>query len=408
MAFLINRDSKWYIRDKIGKRDIRVSCKTSNKNKAKDRLREYEDAKERGLNPSGTFPTSEIVQAYIDHIKTHSAPGTVAGDVPLLRDIFGEICDGLKLTSTNGWSLQTRKARKAALTANANDARYRTLDITAFNKLTTPIISDWLHAHVKARNLSPRSVNRRRLLLSGLCSFAQAQRGVPWPRGINPVKGVARFKEAPPKIKFMYLDEIDTQLEHLKTDQQLQAMVAVYIFAGLRREELLWLTAADVDLDKRLIHVRAKTVNGKSWKTKTKKDRSVRINNTLLKFLQDYTRRPSFGDWMFPSPAGVFWSKDNFTKTLRYFNHTYRDAEKRHRPLKWNCKIYRHTFASQLASNGASLFEIAKFMGNSHDVCERYYAELIQKADRDVIEFGSDAQPVKAETPVLQITGQSA
>ena len=53
-------------------------------------------------------------------------------------------------------------------------------------------------------------------------------------------------------------------------------MVATYIYAGLRREEALWLTRADVDLRAGrpgLIYVRAKTINGESWEPKTKQNR---------------------------------------------------------------------------------------------------------------------------------------
>ena len=42
--------------------------------------------------------------------------------------------------------------------------------------------------------------------------------------------------------------QIDEQLYALRETPQLQTMVALYIFAGLRREEALWLTVDDVQL----------------------------------------------------------------------------------------------------------------------------------------------------------------
>ena len=47
----------------------------------------------------------------------------------------------------------------------------------------------------------------------------------------------------------MKLEEIDAQLTALKSHPELQTIVAVYIFAGLRREELCWLTLEDVDFE---------------------------------------------------------------------------------------------------------------------------------------------------------------
>ena len=56
-------------------------------------------------------------------------------------------------------------------------------------------------------------------------------------------------------------------MEVLKGDVQLQTMVALYIYGGLRREEALWLTVDDIDLNAGkygMIRVQAKTVNGES------------------------------------------------------------------------------------------------------------------------------------------------
>ena len=64
----------------------------------------------------------------------------------------------------------------------------------------------------------------------------------------------------------------------------IRAMVATYIYAGLRREEALWLTGEDVDLPKRLIRVRAKTLGEQKWQPKTKRNRvalCVRMSETI-------------------------------------------------------------------------------------------------------------------------------
>ena len=78
----------------------------------------------------------------------------------------------------------------------------------------------------------------------------------------------------------MRLDEIDQQLKALEHVPDLQAMVAVYIYADLRREELCWLTVDDVDYlagGNGMIRVRAKTVNGEFWEPKTKVNRVFRL-----------------------------------------------------------------------------------------------------------------------------------
>lgn len=161
-------------------------------------------------------------------------------------------------------------------------------------------------------------------------------------------------------------------------------MAAVLIYAGLRREELVWLTSADIDLRKRhggfgMIRVRAKTIDGRTWQPKTRVNRAVPISQTLRRYLDKYTRRPSDHDWLFPSPEGKWWDPDNFSADLRAAN---KDAG-----LPWSALDYRHTFGSQLAQNGVSLYKISSMMGNSPEICRKHYAALVPEAMVGEVEF---------------------
>ncbi len=71
-----------------------------------------------------------------------------------------------------------------------------------------------------------------------------------------------------------------TPLEKLAHLPTLLVMVTMYIYAGLRREELLWLTVDDVNLKVGrygVIQVRAKEVNGEYWQPKMGENRSCSI-----------------------------------------------------------------------------------------------------------------------------------
>jgi hypothetical protein len=70
-----------------------------------------------------------------------------------------------------------------------------------------------------------------------------------------------------------------------------------------------------------------------------------------------------------PSPTGLLWIGENF-------GDKHRDVL-RERGLNHTCLHYRHTFATDRAREGWSLFRISKAMGNSVAVCERYYAAFI-------------------------------
>lgn len=161
-------------------------------------------------------------------------------------------------------------------------------------------------------------------------------------------------------------------------------MVATYIYAGLRREEALWLTHEDVDFKagpNGMLRIRAKTVNGESWQPKTKVNRALPISRALRHYLDRYAPRPTFGGWYFPNPQGLRYDPDNFSS----------DLARVHKPkgITWTCLDYRHTFGTRLAMKGESLYNIATLMGNSPEICRRHYAALLPETLTDTVDFRS-------------------
>lgn len=71
--------------------------------------------------------------------------------------------------------------------------------------------------------------------------------------------------------------------------------------------------------------------------------------------------------------------EDNFSQDLRAANQKAK--------LQWACLDYRHTFASQLAMEGESLYKILMLMGNSPEICRRHYAALVPETLGDSVEF---------------------
>ena len=222
----------------------------------------------------------------------------------------------------------------------------------------------------------------------------------------NPAISVDRRKEPAPEIRFLSLEQIDEQLQALESKPVLRVMVAVCIYAGLRREEMTWLTPEDVDLKERLLRVRAKTITGEHWQPKTRRNRVVPISDALLAILQAY--QPQTGAvWYFPSPAGQRWNPDNFSTDLRVLNKAL--------GLVWGCLDFRHTFGSHLAMKGESLYKISSLMGNSPDICRRHYAALIPEQMRDTVEFtrsvatpgsGKDATQAMLEELLRRVKGE--
>ena len=208
------------------------------------------------------------------------------------------------------------------------------------------------------------------------------QRGIRTPKDKNPAAVVERYRKSAPVIRFLTLEQIDAQLKALENKPQLQAMVAVYIFAGVRREELLWLTHEDIDWNAKpygIIRICGKAAEGASWQPKTKKNRAVPVSSRLRPYLDKQRLRAAKTPWLFPSPEGKQYDPDNFSRDLRAAN-----ADKE---LDWTNLDYRHTFGSQLAMKGESLYKIATLMGNSPEICRRHYAALVPEAMADTVEF---------------------
>jgi integrase len=260
------------------------------------------------------------------------------------------------------------------------------IEATYFEEVTTAQVADFITAKVRNRGLAPKTANHYRQILVRLFNWAINESGIKLPIDKNPAAPVKKYRENAPEIRFLTLTQIDEQLAALADHPQLQTMVALYIYAGVRREEALWLTLDDIDLNippYGNIRVQAKTLRGDRWQPKTRVNRGVPISSDLRAWLDRYTPRPSVGSFYFPSPDGKHWDPDNFSQDLAAANAK--------AGLPWTCLDFRHTFGSHLAMKGQSLYKIATLMGNSPEICRRHYAALMPESLTGSVEFRRDA-----------------
>jgi integrase len=389
MASLKKRGKIYYAQYYVGARQRRVCLHTCSLQIAKDKLRKLESSQARGDEtplPTRT-PIADILTRYVEHIRSVKTPKSAQTDIYYLRSAFGPICDAVSTTSRHGTPTHRKRPVKPG-----QDQRCKTqvIEASCFEQITTAEIASFIGSQVRSRGLAPKTANRFREIICRLFNWAMTQGGIRMPADKNPGAAVERYREKASQIRFLTLAQITEQLDALEDHDQLQTMVALFIYAGLRREEALWLQHEDIDLSagaNGMIRIRAKEVDGNYWQPKTARNRAVPISRALRGYLNTYTRRLSVGGWYFPSPKGVWYDPDNFSSDLAR-------VQKAHR-LRWTCLDFRHTFGSQLAMKGESLYKISALMGNSPEICRRHYAALLPEALTDTVEFDSPAVSVQ-------------
>lgn len=382
MASLILRGSTFYIQHMVSGTARRVSTGTESLQIAKEKLRQFESAQARGDALSLPTKTSigDVLTAYVSHIRAVKTAKSAQTDVYYLRDAFGPVCDAVRVTSRK---VSAKAKKRPPKPGQDRRRKAAVIEANCFEQITTADIAGFVSGQVKSRGLAPKTANRYREILTRLFNWAMTQHGIRMPHDRNPAAAVERYKEHAPEISFLTLEQIDEQLDALAGDMKMQAAVATLIFAGLRREELLWLTTEDLDWSAGphgVIRVRAKTVRGESWQPKTKKNRGVPVSSRLKPFLEKLRLSGFSGPWLFPNSEGNRYDPDNFSSDLRTLNAA--------NDLDWSNLHYRHTFGSQLAMKGESLYKIATLMGNSPEICRRHYAALLPESLLDSVEFG--------------------
>jgi len=370
----------WWVTYYLDGKRFRQSLRTRDERIARRKLKKLEgDLISGELERRTVTPVAPFLEAFCDHLATTRTRKSLKNDLAYVRGFFGPICDALKHKSTINHRFRPAKPIRVR-----DHLAKRHVTVATLEQVTPALVDGFITTRIRKDGIAPKTANRTREVLHVLFNYAIRQFGFRSTdrRFPNPVDAVARRKEDDPRIRFLTMKQITQQLHILGDHPVIQVMVALYIYAGLRREEGLWLTGEDVDLRSRMIRIRKKTVAGETWRPKTRRNRRVPISSALLRYLKAYDP-PCDTPWFFPSSRRKRWDPDNFSQTLRETNRAH--------GIPWSCLDFRHTFGSHLAMKGESLYKISALMGNSPDICRRHYAALMPEEMRDTVEF--DVRP---------------
>jgi integrase len=239
--------------------------------------------------------------------------------------------------------------------------------------ITVPDIAelrDELHRerNVKGRHRKPATVNRHLTSLSVVYELAKNEWG--WVDD-NPVRKVGKLKEPSGRVRYLSEDELKALLKACRASDSpnICPLVVLALSCGARAGELLDLRWQDIDF-KRGMAMLLKTKNGER--------RAISVKGKALEALNQHRKvRRLDTDRVFPSTDGI--------KRYHYRKHWDACLEEA-RISDFRFHDLRHTCASYLAMNGASIPEIAAVLGHKSWSVTQRYSHLSDAHISDVVE----------------------
>jgi len=221
----------------------------------------------------------------------------------------------------------------------------------------------------------PYAANRTIAILAKMFSLA-----IKWNmRPDNPAKGIERNLETKRK-RYLAGDELPRLIKALAAhaDKQSANIVRMLLLTGARKGEVLSARWGDIDLAKGIWTKPAST-------TKQKADHAVPLSKPAQQLLneireQQIAKRRTLGEFVFPGrddgETGHIVDIQNFWEGLR------------RKAGITGLRIHdlRHSFASELASGGASLPLIGALLGHSNPATTARYAHLFVDPQRAAAE----------------------
>lgn len=215
------------------------------------------------------------------------------------------------------------------------------------NKITSYDIEEFKGQLIQAEKLSPKTVNNNLSILS--CCLKAAQE---WEL-LEHIPRINLLKVPPSKFDFLSETEF-SQLLSCATGLWYD-MILTAGRTGMRIGELIALKTEDVDFDKRLLTVQRNNVRGFEGTPKNNRTRIIPLVNSVYRVLQERSRNEGY----------IFVDREGVVLKYNYcLNNLVRLCQKAGlRRIGWH--DLRHTFASHLEANGATILTIRDLLGHS-------------------------------------------
>lgn len=201
----------------------------------------------------------------------------------------------------------------------------------------------------RVQEVKEATVNRELSALRKLFNLAKKRKLY---HGENTVSESGLFKSESQRMRVLANDEEHRLIN--ASSPHLVPIIKVALLTGMRLSEILTLTWNDVNLDTKIITIRAEV-------SKSKKSRRVPISSSLRKLLLEQRMKNYQTGYVFVTHLGIPYSPNNPSALKRAFTTARRKAEIQ----DFRFHDLRHTAATRMAENGANIVAVKEILGHA-------------------------------------------
>jgi integrase len=225
------------------------------------------------------------------------------------------------------------------------------------------------------KGLSPKTVHHCLSLVRSIYSKASVWNFF---EGVSPTDKITWPRLNNNRERFLTTKEACMLICTLKeTSAIVHGQAIISLYCGLRFGEIAKLTWNDIDLDNGIINI---------TDTKNSESRKAYINTPVKIVLERFQKLTGAdkNNRVFPSKSGK-QQQHVSTSYYRIVNELGLNEGVKDKRLKVCFHTLRHTFASWLAIQGTSLYEIKELMGHKTIAMTERYAHLLPNVKRDAV-----------------------
>jgi integrase len=269
---------------------------------------------------------------------------------------------------------------------------------TPIGRIDQPAVQGWVNFMVKT-GYAPSYIRSAYSILSGVLRSAASAKLI----GEAPLVGVELPKPRRKRERFLNEQEIDRLVSEF--DPFYRPLILTAPWSGCRWGELAGLHRADLDLDKRRLHVRWVVTQERDKETGKLRDvlkpypksdagrRTIGLSHFVVEALRDHLDRAPESDLVFTTKSGAMLHGHNFA---RHWKPAVRGAGLE--PLTFH--DLRHTHVALLIKYGWQEFQIVRRLGWSDSkMLHAVYGHLFPNHDAELVADLEDQRRSALEAP---------